>query len=106
MRAHGTRTLAGALACLCLFALAAAPAATQATQMRRKQSQKKYKIYCVAKVIEIESKSLNELQENSKSGPVCELSQEEFTSLYKAREAAKEFGGAGEPCECHSKTAQ
>ena len=102
MRALSTRTLAGALACLCLLTLTAAPAATQ---KRRKAAPKKYKIFCVGRVIEVEHKTLQEMREDEEDEVVCELTEEEFESLYKAREAAKRFGGAGEPCECAVKKA-
>lgn len=102
MRRLSTKTLAGALACLCLLALPATPAATQ---KRRKMAPKKYKIFCVGRVIEIEHKTLDEVREDEEDKEVCELTEEEFENLYKAREAAKQFGGAGEPCACAVKKA-
>ena len=96
MRAFSTKMRAGALACVCLLALTATPAATY----QRRKTSRKYKIFCVARVIEIEAKTLNEMKEADAEREVCELTAEEFENLYQAREAAKQFGGAGEPCEC------
>lgn len=85
------------LACLCLVALTAAPAATQ---KKRRMETKKYKIFCVGRVIEIDHKTIEKMREDEDGEKVCLLTGEEFLSLYKAREAAKQFGGAGERCAC------
>jgi hypothetical protein len=97
MRTLGAKTLAGALACLCLLTLTAAPAATQ---KKYRDEPKKYKIFCVDRIIEVEDKTLEEMREDNEDEEVCELTAEVFAKLYLALEAAKKFGGAGESCQC------
>lgn len=58
-----------------------------------------YKIYCVEGIVSVEHKTREALARQSR-GTVCELARTGFTSLTKARLAAKRFGGIGAPCRC------
>ena len=94
MRLRRTEMLAGALAGLCLLAVAAAP-------QRDSQQPVKYKIFCVGGKVEIEDKTLEEMRDDEEDETVCEMTKDEFENLYEAREVAKKrFGGAGAPCKC------